>query len=187
MKKRRGRPSNPKARRHQTTRAGRRGEFDEGTRELRRQRRRATGTPDLPADALGVLLGHGVITLAEYHAGRDVAELLEVARRALGLSNGGVHSVWLAILAGGRIGAGRSAASVEWALRILNRLNAKIGDPLAAALVFAVAEGRLPLTLGVPSGVARLREGLDRVARSWTGSSGVLTTPGATRLTYTQV
>lgn len=169
--KKRGRPADAQAKRRQTTRAGRRGEVveaDRGTRELRRSRRMATGSEDLPADALGMLLGRAVITLQEYHAGRDVAELLDVARRALGLV-GRVHSVWASVLAGGRFGRSPiEGAAAEWARRMLDRVRQWIGDDSIFELVLAVAEDELP---GSGRDVDRLRIGLDRVARGWTSRS----------------
>lgn len=169
--KKRGRPADPKAKRHQTTRAGRRGELiepDRGTKALRRMRREATGSEDLPADLLGVLLGRGRITLPEYHAGRDVAELLDVARRALGLV-GRVHSVWAAVLAGGRFGRSPiSGTAADWARLMLGRVENWIGDRQVFELVLRVAENDLPpgrLDIG------KLRLGLDRVARGWTSRS----------------
>lgn len=131
-------------------------------------RRMVTGTEELPADVLGVLLGRGVITLAEYHAGRDVAELLDVARRALGLV-GRVHSVWASVLAGGRFGRSPiEGAAAEWARRMLDRVRSWIGDDGIFELVLAVAEDELPV-FGLDIG--RLRLGLDRVARGWTSRS----------------
>lgn len=168
--RKRGRPADPQAKRHQTTRAARRGEAlepDRGTRALRRQRRQLTGSEDLPADLLGVLLGRGVITLPEYHAGRDVAELLDVARRAWGLV-GRVHSVWAAVLAGGRFGRSPlEGAAAEWARLMLGRVERWIDDAESFALVLLVAEGEWP----PGSDLGRLRLGLDRVARGWTSRS----------------
>jgi hypothetical protein len=169
-RRKRGRPPKPNARRRETTRAGRRGEAqpDEGTRELRRHRRRATGTTALPADSLGVLFGRGLITTAEYNAARDVGELLATARRGLGLASGGCGSFWMAILSGGRIGGRANGdAATEWALRLLDRLRARIADQLTADLVFAVAGGEIPRAVTTPDGLALLRSGLDCVARCW--------------------
>ena len=165
-KRKRGRPYNPEAKRHQTTRAGRAGapETDRGTDQLRRQRQRTTGGETLPADVLGVLLGRELITLPEYHAGRDIAELLDRAGML-----GRVHSVWLAVLAGGRFGrAPGEGAAAEWARRVLARVAGWIDDPAALALVLTVAGGRAPAGLSRKSVLQRLRFGLDRAARAWT-------------------
>jgi hypothetical protein len=168
-KRKRGRPYNPEAKRHQTTRAGRRGEVerDTGSKQLRRIRRRLTGSEDLPDDVLGVLLGRGLITLPEYQAGRDVAELLDVAGMM-----GRVHSVWVAVLAGGRFGhtPGEGAAA-EWARRALARVAWWIDDEAALALVLAVAGGTAPQALAAEPILWRLRVGLDRAARGWTSRS----------------
>jgi hypothetical protein len=165
--KRRGRPKKPDKRPRPTTRAGRRGleAADLGTAELQRLRLRATGHIDLPVDPLGVLLGRGLIDKTQYGAGRDLGELLEIARRGLGLPDAGCHASWLAILAGGRTSgkAGDGLAAVEWANRILGLIARSIGDPSLTTLTLAVADGYWP-----PSGtVERLRFGLDRVARIW--------------------
>jgi hypothetical protein len=166
--RRRGRPRKPDKKPRPTTRAGRRGEefIDAGTIELQRLRLQATGHVDLPVDPLGVLLGRGLIDKTQYGAGRDLGELIEIARRGLGLPDAGCHASWLAILAGGRTGgrAGAdSSAAAEWAARILARIARSIGDPGLITLTLAVAEGYWP----PHSAVAQLRLGLDRVARIW--------------------
>jgi hypothetical protein len=161
-----------------TTRAGRRGlePRDQGTDELQRLRLAATGHADLPTDPLGVLLGRGFIDKTQYAAGRDLGELLELARRRLGLPDAGCHVSWLAILAGGHTAANGRAdiGSGEWARRALLKIEQEIADPQMADLVFAVAEGVWLRWLAValaggraPRAVKRLCTGLDRVARSW--------------------
>jgi hypothetical protein len=139
-------------------------ELDRGTDQLRRQRQLTTGGETLPDDVLGVLLGHALITLPEYHAGRDIAELLDKAGMV-----GRVHSVWLAVLAGGRFGSGPGGgAAAEWARRVLARVAGWIDDPAALALVLTVAGGRAPPGLCTELVLWRLRFGLDRAARGWT-------------------
>lgn len=175
----RGRPRKHNARRRETTRAGRRGEptVDRGSPELRRRRALATGDAELPADALGILLGHRKIDTAQYGAGREIGELLTTARRAFGGETPG--NVWHRLMAGppspGISDAVMAAAGRAW--RILSRLRRILGEPVAE-LVFAVAEGQmLPAVAAIAAGrrltpadrtaLRVVRDGLDRIARSW--------------------
>ena len=148
-----GRPADPNARRRATTRAGRRGEvavIDRGSLELRRLRRRLTGDSDLPVDPLGVLLGRGLISQANYHTGRGIAEVIERVRQRLGVGQLSVQATWLAIIAGaGAIrgdSAGPSAASERWAVGQMARYARAIGE--GAETLFDVCSG-----VWIPSGI----------------------------------
>jgi hypothetical protein len=94
--RRRGRPPKADKKPRPPPGAGRPGleVADLGTAELQARRLLATRQADLPIDK------------TQYLAGRDLGELLEVARggRGLGLPDAGCHASWLAILAGGRSG-----------------------------------------------------------------------------------
>jgi hypothetical protein len=178
----RRRRRNPNARRHQTTRAGRRGEtvVDLGTPEARAHRLRATGDAGLPFDPLGILLGHARLSQELYNTGRDIGDDLEVARGET------VPGPWLTILAGGPLGGRPGAADVspaaERAWRRLERIRAAIGEPWTTALVLQTCAGEFrPCEEGFIGRLwarqrwtprdravhARLLAGLDRVARSW--------------------
>jgi hypothetical protein len=185
--RRRGRPRQDRARRRETTRAGRRGEpalIDHGTAEALRHRVELTGLCDLPADPLGTLLGRGLINKSEYAAGRSIEELLAIAH---GLGGGSVQAAWLRIVGGcaGGLGIDPSAAA-ERAWRVLARLRRRIGSEELADLVFEICDGRWPavvtrLIAGLPSSVDRtllagLAAGLDRVARSWSSGRGLTKT-----------
>jgi len=63
-----GRKHNPNARRHQTTRAGRRSERDLGTPPLREKKRATTGREDVAMTPAGVLYGHGHLDSAQLRA-----------------------------------------------------------------------------------------------------------------------
>jgi hypothetical protein len=176
--RRRGRPRLLHARRRQTTRAGRRGVIvhDSGTSELQAHRVSATGSADLPVDPLGILYGRGLIDKDHYLAGRDLGDLLEVARRDLGRSSPQVS--WMAIFGARGIGPSEDRGA-EFARRVLERLSGRLAPELVA-LTFAVAEGQwLPFLYVVLAGgarpvtVRRLRRGLDQVARSWSKNRGV--------------
>jgi hypothetical protein len=65
---RRGRPRQAKAKRRQTTVAGRQVEADKGTAQLRRKKRRATGHEDLELDGAAVLFASGHLDREQYDA-----------------------------------------------------------------------------------------------------------------------
>src|SRR5262249_54061343 len=96
--RKRGRPFNPNAKRHQTTRAGRRGEKDLGAPRLRARKLHATGRPDVEMTAAGVLYGRGHLDNAQYSALGYVTVLLQVIARSCGrgMSPAGV---WAALIA----------------------------------------------------------------------------------------
>jgi|SRR5215472_13527033 len=176
----RGRRPNPNARRNRTDRAGRRGEIDHGSAMIRYQRAMLTGSPDLPLDPLGVLLGRGLIDLRQYHAGRDYGELLESVRAGLYGTAGSVQGSWLAILQGGAIrGRGVEIARASlWALRTVQRIQARLGDPAIVRVTTMVCAGQWvdlvvaaalsrPFHQGMGWNLERLKRGLEEVSRVW--------------------
>jgi hypothetical protein len=161
-KRKPGRPSLPRAKRNATTREGRRTGYDpidRGTPELRARRRSVTGHESLPHDdPLSAMLGHQQLTVAQYNAGRGIAELLLALRERYG-------NVWLGILLG--TGSNRSALppatlAAERVERQLRRLIEIIGP--AAPLVLAVCGGQW----WASHAVHQVAEGLEQVARRWT-------------------
>jgi len=95
--RRRGRPYNPNARRHQTTRAGRRGEIDRGSPRLRARKLALTTREDVEMTPAGILYGHGHLDNAQYSALGWVTALLRRIARSFGrgVSPAGI---WNAIL-----------------------------------------------------------------------------------------
>ena len=95
--RKRGRPYNPNARRHQTTRAGRRGEVDHGSPRLRARKLALTMREDVEMTGAGVLYGHGHLDNAQYSALGWVTALLRRISRSCGhgISPAGI---WNAIL-----------------------------------------------------------------------------------------
>ena len=95
--RRRGRPYNPNARRHQTTRAGRRGEVDRGSPRLRARKLALTTREDVEMTPAGILYGHGYLDNAQYSALGWVTALLRRIARSFGrgVSPAGI---WNAIL-----------------------------------------------------------------------------------------
>jgi hypothetical protein len=176
----RGRKRKPNARRRETTRAGRAGITDPGSRLLRQQRYLLTGDPDLPVDPLGVLLGRGRIDAVQYHAGRDLQELLETIRTGLYGNPGSVQGSWLAILAGGAIRgpASNIAGPALWALRNLARIQARISDPMVCVETMRTCSGEWTdcvtalalcrqLLAYQSRDLVRIKDGLETVARIW--------------------
>jgi hypothetical protein len=98
--RKRGRPYNPNARRHQTTRAGRRGEVDRGSPRLRARKLALTTREDVEMTPAGVLYGHGYLDNAQYSALGYVTRLLQHVSRAMGRGMS-VNGLWLAIVAAG--------------------------------------------------------------------------------------
>jgi hypothetical protein len=98
--RRRGRPYNPHARRHQTTRAGRSGEVDRGSERLRAKKRRATGREDVEMTPAGALYGRGLIYNAQYSALAFVTPLLRRIARAMGREVSPA-ALWAAIVGAG--------------------------------------------------------------------------------------
>jgi hypothetical protein len=95
--RRRGRAYNTHARRHQTTRAGRRGEVDRGSERLRAKKVRVTSRDDVEITPAGVLYGRGHLDNAQYSTLGYITELLQTIARSFGrgMSPAGV---WSAIL-----------------------------------------------------------------------------------------
>ena len=92
----RGRPRRANAKRRQTTVAGRRGEADTGTEELRRRKRRVTGREDLELTGAAVLFGHDLLDRQQFDTLGLITGLLQ--RLAVGWGGtGGVSGLWLSI------------------------------------------------------------------------------------------
>jgi hypothetical protein len=163
-RRRRGRPLKSHAKRNTTTREGRRtgtDPVDRGTVELRGKRKAATQHETLShEDPLSVLLGRQQLTIAQYNAGRSVAELqLRLGREHVG-------SIWPRIFSPSRglLDLGPSPAA-ERAGRTLRRLVRVIGEN--AAVVLALCDG-LWWPLQYPD---RIAAGLDRVCEHWSGKA----------------
>ena len=97
----RGRPRSATARRRASTRSGRQAPPDYGSPQLLAHRRTLSGRTDLPADALDVLYGRGLIDEPGYRAGRSYADLARIVRRSLGLTEASVNDLWKRLVAGG--------------------------------------------------------------------------------------
>jgi hypothetical protein len=129
---RRGRPYNPHARRHQTTRAGRRGERDLGAVWLRAKKRAATGREDVEMTPAGVLYGQGHLDNAQYSALGWVTQLLQRIARSFGQGMSPV-GVWAAIIAAAsRTAPGMPPSSAIMARGILWR--GSVGSSTAAKI-----------------------------------------------------
>jgi hypothetical protein len=145
--RRRGRPINPRARRRQTTRRGRRGEpepVDEGTTQPRAKKLRTTTRADVELTGAGILFGCELLDRQQYDVLDQIAAQLRLVARGWGISTGGVSGLWSALLAMTRtrnavvpVPAGAEAARYRLA-RALARLYG------SRALVTALAENRLP-------------------------------------------
>lgn len=175
VKKRRGRPYNPDAKRHRTTREGRRtgiDPIDPGAELLLAKKRRVTGgRTDLEINAASVLLGHELITREQYDRLGAVTQWLRLAARAWGGANGSVAGLWSGIVAS--LSRARTTGTVpdgaDWArLRLAKALNRLNGS---RELVIELAEGRVPplvvrvllraMTASDEEELAALRDGLD--------------------------
>ena len=95
--RKRGRPYNPNARRHQTTRAGRRGEVDHGSPRLRARKLALTMREDVELTGPGILFGHELLDRYQYDTLGWVTALLRRIARSFGrgVSPAGI---WNAIL-----------------------------------------------------------------------------------------
>ena len=174
----RGRPRRANAKRRQTTVAGRRGEADTGTEELRRRKRRVTGREDLELTGAAVLFGHDLLDRQQFDTLGLITGLLQ--RLAVGWGGtGGVSGLWLSITGalvrtgytpvpgtdGGFAPAVRARRQLVRALRQLDG---------SRDLVIDLAEGRAPpVVLHVlerrllrqdEAELDRLRAGLDGIA-----------------------
>jgi hypothetical protein len=146
---RRGRPRQAQAKRRQTTVAGRRGEPDTGTAELRRRKRRATGREDLELTGAAVLFAHDHLDRQQYDTLGVTTELLRRIARAWG-RDGSVPGPWDAITSA-LVTTGYVAAPVTADIGFALADNAR--KSLAQALrqldgsrdlVIALAEGGIP-------------------------------------------
>jgi hypothetical protein len=142
MKKRRGRKYNPNSKRNQTTRAGRRGEVDEGSPLLIQKKVRLTGRGDCELDGSGVLFGRGLIDRQQYDELGLVTLLLRRVAAAMGRGTS-VAGLWSAIIA--------AASWSGYTLPLLGDMNARRTLERmcgclngSRALVIDLAEGRLP-------------------------------------------
>jgi hypothetical protein len=174
----RGRPRVAHAKRHTTTREGRRtgqDPIDGGSPWLmRRKVRVANGRTDLPLDGGAVLFAHDLIDREQFDRLGEVTRWLQATARAWGGRDGSVSGLWSSIIAAAtRMGsavaavpAGADAARFRL-VRALSRLDG------SRDLVVELAEGRVPpvvvhvlegtLTAGDYAQLARLRVGLDRM------------------------
>lgn len=178
-KRRRGRPSNPQARRRATTRVGRRGEVepvDQGSIRLRARKQWATGRDDLPLDGAAVLFGRELIDAQQFDRLGEITALLAQVARSWGVRGASVAGIWNAILAAGsRLPAHTVSATpagadgARWRLvSLIRQLNG------SRELVMELAEGRLPpivdravhhrLTAGDLLALAALRADLDQLS-----------------------
>jgi hypothetical protein len=98
--RKRGRPYNPNAKRHQTTRAGRRGDVDLGTARLRLKKLRATGRTDVEMTPAGILFGRELIDRYQYDSLAFVTMLLRRVARSMGRQFT-VDALWRGLLAAG--------------------------------------------------------------------------------------
>lgn len=173
---RRGRPRQAKARRRETTAAGRQGEPDKGTSELRRRKRLATTREDLEISPVAVLFGHGLIDAQQYDTLDQIADWLRRLARNLGPKTNAVAGLWAALIGAATsaqgsvpVAVGPAADHSRYVLgRLLRRLDGSRG------LVLELAENRTPplviralenrLTRADEIALDRLRYGLDRVA-----------------------
>jgi hypothetical protein len=177
---RRGSPRKAVAKRRATTTAGRAPEVDQGTTELRRRKRRATSREDLEVNGAAVLFGYDHLDRAQYDTLGVVTELLQRVARAWGGRDGNVVGLWMSIT-GALVATGYAPAPAgvggfslaDSARRRLARLVRELDG--SRDLVIALAEGRVPpLVVHILEGrisdedevgLARLREGLDRIGR----------------------
>jgi hypothetical protein len=178
--RRRGRPINPRARRHQRTRAGRRGLVwidpnDYGSDELRAKKIRLTGQANLELNGASVLFGHDHIDRLQFDTLGAITELLQRIARAWGQKDGSVTGLWLALLSASTsarvpvIPVPHGADAARYKLgRVLRRLDG------SRDLVIQLAEGQSPPVItrvieGRLSGaderiLERLRQGLDALS-----------------------
>jgi hypothetical protein len=96
--RKRGRRYNPHARRHQTTRAGRRGEVDRGSERLRQRKRLLTGREDVEMTAAGALYGHGHLDNAQYTKLGVITAMLRNVQVAMGKGSLSVAGIWSALI-----------------------------------------------------------------------------------------
>ena len=176
----RGRPRRANAKRRQTTVAGRRGEADTGTDELRRRKRRiAADREDLELTGAAVLFAHEHLDRQQFDTLGVVTALLQQAARGWGGRDGSVSGLWEAItgalirtaFAPTPVGDGGFSLADSARRRLARLIRALDGS---RDLVIELAEGRVPpLVLHVlerrldhadEDTLDRLRTGLDSIA-----------------------
>ena len=173
---RRGRPRKANARRRATTVAGRQGEPDKGTRELRRRKRLATTREDLEVTPIAALFGHGLIDAQQHDTLALIANSLRRFAQNLGPKPSAVQGLWAALTGAaisspGIVPAGVGPAA-DQARRVLGRMLRQLDG--SRELVLALAEDRPPpliirvleqrLARADEIALSRLRHDLDRVA-----------------------
>src|SRR4051794_34681843 len=101
-RRRGGRKHDPNARRHATTRRGRRGEDDRdyGSAWLRAKKLRTTSRDDIELTAAGVLFGRGLIDRYQYDTLGQISRLLQQISRSFG-RDASPAGLWAALLAAG--------------------------------------------------------------------------------------
>lgn len=173
---RRGRPRQAKAKRRETTRAGRQGESDKGTNELRRCKRLATTREDLEISPIAVLFGRGLLDATQYDTLALVADWLRRLAWNLGPKPDAVAGLWAALTGAASsshgivpAGVGPAADQSRYVLRrLLRRLNGSrelvldLAENRPIRLVMRVLEDQL--TQADEIALAQLRHDLDRVA-----------------------
>jgi hypothetical protein len=92
-----GRPAKVDAKRRQTTRAGRAGEPDKGTSQLRRHKRRLTSRDDVEISGPGILFGHGHLDRQQYDLLDEVTGALRLLAASLGPRQNAIAGLWAAI------------------------------------------------------------------------------------------
>jgi hypothetical protein len=98
LRRKRGRPYDPNARRHRTDRAGRRGEVDHGSPRLRARKLVVTGRADIEMTAAGILFGHQLLDRYQYDTLGYVTLLLRRIARSFG-RDASPAAVWVGLLA----------------------------------------------------------------------------------------
>jgi len=173
---RRGRPRQAKAKRRETTRAGRQGEPDKGTSQLRRKKRQATTQENLELSPIAVLFGHGLIDAKQYDTLGQIVDWLRRLARNFGPKPDAVAGLWAALTGAASSAHGIVPASVGPAAdqsrcvlgRLLRRLNGSrelvldLAENRPIRLVMRVLEDRL--TRADEIALDQLRHDLDRVA-----------------------
>jgi hypothetical protein len=173
----RGRPRQARAKRRETTAAGRQSEPDKGTRELRRKKRRATTREDLEVTPIAALFGHGLLDATQQNTLAQIADWMRQLARNLGPKPEAVAGFWGALTGAAISAQGSVPASVgpgaDYARYVLRRMLRRLDG--SRELVLQLAANRpVPLVmraienrLGRANEIALdlLRRDLDRVAR----------------------
>ena len=173
----RGRPRQAKARRRETTRAGRSSAPDKGTPQLRHRKRQATGgREDLEATPIATLFGYGLIDATQHDTLARIGEGLRRLAQSLGPKTDSVTGLWQALTGAATSAQGRVPDAVrpgaDHARHVVARLTRKLNGSYtlvmelaanrAPSLVMHALEGRL--TAADHGDLALLRSNLDRVA-----------------------